>query len=91
MVIRTGGVVSGNVSATTWSNSDETNFFSIWVSTIRFLFFKFNLEINIVDFFSSSDNRVTSIMGLTLGVDYWNSIEVFLESNTYEIFHNVFD
>jgi hypothetical protein len=79
------------MSTTTWGNSNITDNFSIWVGTIRFLFFKFNFEINVANLSSSGDNRVTSVMGLTLRVDYWNGIEIFLERNFYEIFHNVLD
>jgi hypothetical protein len=91
MVMFTFGVVSSDVSATTWGNSNITDNFGVWMFTIKFLFFKFNLEINVGDVFSSSNYSVTSVISLTLGMDNWNSIEVFWESNTYEIFHDVGD
>jgi hypothetical protein len=84
-------MISGDMTTTTWSNSNITNGFSIRMSTIGFLFFKFNLKVNVGNVFSSSNNGMTSIMGLGLRVDNWNSIEIFWEGNVNEIFHNIID
>jgi hypothetical protein len=68
VVIRFSGDISSNWSTGSSLNSKITNGFSIWMITISFLFFKFNLETNITNFFGSSNNSMTTIVGLALGV-----------------------
>jgi hypothetical protein len=68
VVIRFSSDISSNWSTGSSLNSKITNGFSIWMITISFLFFKFNLETNITNFFGSGNNSMTTIVGLALGV-----------------------
>lgn len=85
------GMISSNMTTTTWSDSNITDGFSVRMSTVGFLFFKFDLKVNVGNVISSSNNGMNTIMGLGLRVDDWNGVEIFWEGNINEIFHNIID
>jgi hypothetical protein len=89
MIVGVVGHIGSDNSTVSGLDSYVTNDFSIWMSSVRFLFFEFNFESDVADIISSGNNSVSSVVGLALGVYNWNITEGFLEVNHNEIFHDI--
>jgi hypothetical protein len=89
VVIRFTGHVGSDGTAVSSLDSNITNSFSIWMSSISFLFFQFNFEGNVANRISSSNDSMTSVVGLALRMDDWKIWEFFSEENVNKIFHDV--